>query len=153
MKQYFYREQFVLFQLVTRAVILQRPVLRYYIHGRKIYNCKIKSSLLCQSIIIISNECQLPVNIYCFIQEMIFDLNQLNFLTIKKSVGVWRALLAAKCESGQRSWLSPLSSGCTFHCRVHGEISQRLHSYQALTFPGQSKILAITQGIKIHPCQ
>lgn len=69
-------------------------------------------------------------------------------------MGVWRALLAAKCESGQRSWLIPLSSGCAFSYRVHGETSQRFQQfYQALTFLGQSKILAITQGIKIHHCQ
>lgn len=71
---------------------------------------------------------------------MIFVLNLLHFLSITKHVGVWRALLAAKCGSGQRSWLTPLSSGRTFSCRVHGETSQRLqHFYQALTFLGNQK--------------
>lgn len=41
----FYREQFVLFQLVTRAVVSFRPVLKYYIHDRENYNYNYTSSL------------------------------------------------------------------------------------------------------------
>lgn len=50
----FFREQFVLFQLVTRAVVLLRPVLRYYIHDRENYDYNNTSSLYVDYVILSS---------------------------------------------------------------------------------------------------
>lgn len=135
----FYREQFVLFQLVTRAVVLLRPVLR-----KVCYN---NTSSLCLVYAVVSSYLLIHAD-YQYICSISFRHWICQYTEHHKNVGVWRVLLGAKWGSSQRSWLIPLPSDCSYGCSMSGETLQGLHSFfQALTLSKAYIFLGVTQNL------